>query len=410
MAKRQQRFDDKQIALVNLSNFEAEESVLGSIIIDNEALFEVAHFLRPEHFYRETNRWIYLACLALAKSKSPIDVITLSAYLAERGQLKEIGGESYLIALINVTPTSARVMAYAKIVEGLAVRRQLVGAASFIANQASDPDQEVEQVIGLSEKAIFDVAHGRISGKVKHIKDIAAEHMDRMQRLDAGEDVEQPIPTGFVDLDRILTAGGMERGQLIMIPGDTGMGKSSLLLDIITNAAKTGHNAALFTLEMTDSQLFQRKVSADSRLPMSKLKNPRQEMSEQDWAAYYQTAGKLSELPLHIDESALLSPMQLLSRCRRIQAVNGLDIVGVDYLALMSADEEFGNETLRLASISRALKIIAKELHVVMVVCAQLNSKQIANRQDHRPQLADLRFSSDPNSDSDIVLFICRDE
>lgn len=410
MAKPQQR-DDREMTLLNLSNFEAEEALLGSILIDNDSIYDIGHFLKPDHFYREINRWIYEAALALTQNKTPIDLITLSAHLSERNQLKDVGGESYLIGLINTVPTSVNAVHYAKVIEGLAIRRQLVMAASFIANQAGDPDQDIEQVLGLSEQAIFDVGHKHSTGKIKSIKDVASEHMDRMQRLDAGEEVEQSISTGFTDLDSVLNGGGFERGQLIMVPGDTGMGKSSLLLDIIMNTAKDGHSAALFSLEMTDLQLFQRKVAADSRVPVASLKNPRDYMSDADWANYYTALGKLSELPVHIDETAFLTPMGLLSKCRRIKARDGLDIVGVDYLALMSADGDFkGNETLRLASISRALKLIAKELHVVMVVCAQLNSKDIAKRQNKRPQLADLRFSSDPNSDSDIVLFVYRDE
>ena len=219
----------------------------------------------------------------------------------------------------------------------------------------------------------------------------------------------QGVSTGFMDLDKGLSAGGFEKGQLVMIAADTGMGKSALLLDIITNAAKGGHKSALFTLEMTEQQMFQRKVAAESKVPVSRLKNPRS-MGDAEWTKYYEALGKLSELPIHIDESAFITPMQLLSKCRRLQATTGLDIVAVDYLALMGADGDHNNETLRLGSISRALKLIAKELNVILIVCAQLNAKQIGQRQDKRPQLTDLRFSSDPNNDSDVVLFIYRDE
>jgi replicative DNA helicase len=393
--------------LLKLNNFQAEEAVLGGILIDPEAIFEVSHFLEPEHFYREINKWVFSVLQYLAQNKTPIDHLTVSEELRKRNQLEEIGGASYLVELLNVVPTSIHVEAYAKIVEELATRRRILAAASAAATLALDQDIPLDETVSQAEAALFSVSRDRPSQKIKHIRDVAGEHMEIIE--DISETGALPtITTGFKDLDRALSAGGMEKGQLIMIPGDTGMGKSSLLLAIMMNAAKKGHNCAMFTLEMTDHQMFQRQVAADSRIPVSQLKQA--QLTQSEWVKYYEHAGRLSELSFHIDESAFITPMTLLSKCRRIQARTGLDVVGVDYLALMGADGEFRNETLRLGSISRALKLIAKDLNVVMLVCAQLNAKQIALRQDKRPQLADLRFSSDPNNDSDIVMFVFRDE
>lgn len=399
---------DSTTAYIPPSNFEAEEAVLGAVLIDNDALHEVAHFLRPEHFYREQNKWLYEAYLYLSKTKTPIDIVTLAEELSNRGRLEEMGGEATIIGLVNTVPTSIHIFHYAKIVESLATRRQLLGAASTIANLAGDTDLELETVLSDSESILFDISHQRSTTQIKSMKDVAAEHLENIEHMNEHGTV-QGVSTGFMDLDKGLSAGGFEKGQLVMIAADTGMGKSALLLDIITNAAKDGHKSALFTLEMTEQQMFQRKVAAESKVPVSQLKNP-QNMKQDEWVKYYDALGRLSELPVHIDESAFITPMQLLSKCRRLQATTGLDIVAVDYLALMGADGVHNNETLRLGSISRALKLIAKELHVILVVCAQLNAKQIGQRQDKRPQLTDLRFSSDPNNDSDVVLFIYRDE
>jgi len=390
------------------SNFEAEEAVLGSILIDNNAIFEIGHFLKPLHFYRESNRLIFETFLHLSKTKEPLDIITVPAELSRRGHLEDVGREAYILSLVNVVPTSINIVHYARIVEKLAVRRQLIAAASIVANLAYDNDLEIEDIVGQAEKVIFDVAHQRMANQTKTMKEVASDHLEHIESLNEHGAVEG-ISTGFLDMDAMFSGGGMEKDQLIMIAGDTGMGKSALLLDIITNAAKKGHKTALFTLEMSERQMFQRKVASESRVLSSKLKDPRT-LNEAEWKAYYAAAGRLSELPIHIDDSAFITPMQLLSKCRRLQATEGLDVIGVDYLALMGADGEHGNETLRLGSISRAFKLIAKELNCALVVCAQLNAKQIAQRADRRPKLADVRGSSDPNNDSDVVILIYRDE
>ena len=394
-------------ALIPPNNIDAEESVLGSIMIDSDSLYEVSHFLSPDHFYREKNKWIYEVFLELSRAKTPLDPITIADALRKRSQLEEVGGEAYLIGLLTGVPTSMHVEHYAKIVEETATRRRIITAASTAANLAMDQEQPIEEVVSQAEAALFSVSKNRVGHKIKHIKDVATQHMDRMEQINETGTIPH-VKTGFIDLDRILSAGGMEKGQLILMPGDTGMGKSSLLLGIMMNAAKKDHKCAMFTLEMTDMQMFQRQIAAETRIPVSTLKQAA--LTPTEWVKYYEEVGRLSDLPFHIDESAFITPMGLLSKCRRIQARHGLDVVGVDYLALMGADGDYRNETLRLGYISKTLKLIAKDLDVVMLVCAQLNSKQIAMRQDKRPQLSDLRFSSDPNNDSDVVMSLYRDD
>lgn len=389
------------------SNIEAEESLLGCILIDPQSLFDVAHIIKPIDFFRETHSFIFKAMQELAQKNAPLDIITVTDELRRKGVLEDIGGEAYIIGLINVVPTSVNVLSYANIVKTTSIRRQLIHAASKAAQAAFDEEEDIDVVLSTAEQAIFDVSHKRQARQATHIKDIASEHMERMEYLNETGGVDS-VATGFLDLDRLLSGGGFERGSLVLVPGDTGMGKSSMLISMATNMAQKKFKIAIFSLEMPNRQVFQRQVSAATKVPVSMFKQPHL-MDESQWAKYYESTGRLSQLEIHIDDSGI-TPMSLLSKCRRIQSFTGLDVVFIDYLALMGTDGVFHNETLRLASISRALKLIAIELDVVIIAAAQLNSKDIQKRQDKHPQMGDVRWSSDPNSDSDVVMFVYRDD
>jgi replicative DNA helicase len=238
---------EQEHPLIRLTNFEAEEAVLGGILIDPEALFEVSHFLEPKHFFRDINAWIYEAFLTLVNINRPLDLITVCDELRRREKLDQVGGEAYVIGLINTVPTAINTVHYARIIEALKTRRELVAAAEAILRLATDQEQGLEEVMSASERVLFDIGHNGSTGEVRHIRDIAGDHMDKIERINAGEEVDPPIKTGFQDVDNILSAGGLEKGQLVMIPADTGMGKSSLLIDIMINAARAGHKGALFT-------------------------------------------------------------------------------------------------------------------------------------------------------------------
>ena len=397
----------EDVELLPPSNIEAEEAVLGSILIDPQSFHDIAHIIKGKDFFRETNRFIYEAIQKLALSSAPIDMISVSNELRNGDHLNDIGGEAYIIGLVNVVPTSVNVIHYANIVKSMAVRRQLIYAASKAAKAAYDLEEDIDEALAIAERAIFDVSHERTSRQATHIRDIAAEHMERMEYLNETGGVDS-IASGFLDLDRMLSGGGFERGSLVLVPGDTGMGKSSFLITMASYMARKKYNVAIFSLEMPNRQVFQRQLAAAARLPVGTFKQPHL-MTDSDWNKYYTTVGQLSEYSVHIDDSGI-TPMSLLSKCRRIQAMGGLDVVFIDYLALMGTEETFHNETLRLDSISRSLKLIAMELDVVIIAAAQLNSKDIQKRQDKRPQLGDVRWSSDPNSNSDIVIFVYRDE
>lgn len=389
------------------SNLEAEEACLGSLLIDPQALHDVAYFLKPEHFYRVTNGWVYESICKLANAGTPVDMITLSTDLRNSEKLEEIGGESYIIGLINSVPTSVNITHYAKLVLEKAKRRALIGAGAKIANYALDEDMPIDEAIAKSESALYLVALAEEGNRAtEHISQVVSQHMDRMEVLNK-EGRSHVITTGLSDLNRLLS-GGFERGSLILVAGDTGMGKSSLLRHMIFAAAKNGASGAYFSLEMPSIQLLQRQVAADTRIPVERYKMG--DITESEWPNYYEHAGKLSELFVDLDDSGILTPSLLTSKCRRIKMQRGLDIIAVDYLALMTADEKTQTETLRLASLSRGLKLLAIELNVIVLVAIQLNSKMIATRQDKRPLMSDVRNSSDPNADSDIVMLLYRDD
>jgi replicative DNA helicase len=389
------------------SNLEAEEACLGSLLIDTEALHDVAYFLKPEHFYRVTNGWIYEAIIKLSNAGTPVDMITLTTDLRNSEKLEEIGGESYIIGLINTVPTSVNVLQYAQLVLEKAKRRALINAGTKIANYALDEDMPIDEAIAKSESALYLVALAEEGNQAtEHISKVVSRHMDRMEMLNK-DGKSHVITTGLTDLNMLLS-GGFERGSLILVAGDTGMGKSSLLRHFIFAAAKNGASGAYFSLEMPSIQLLQRQISADTRIPVVRYKMG--DIQEADWPNYYEHAGKLSELFVDLDDSGVLTPSLITSKCRRIKMQRGLDIIAVDYMALMTADEKTQTETLRLASLSRGLKILAIELNIVVLVAIQLNSKMIATRQDKRPLMPDVRNSSDPNADSDIVLLLYRDE
>jgi len=388
------------------SEIEAEEAALGSLLIDPEAIHDVSYFLKADHFYRITNGWIFEAILELSETGTPVDLVTLSSNLTAKEQLKEIGGEAYIVGLINAVPTSINIEAYAKLITNAAKKRALINAAREITTLAFDGEISASDAIAQSEEALFDVALAERDGKAtRHIGDVAREHIDKMERL-SQEGVSDMIPTGFMDLDKLL-GGGFEQGALVLVAADTSMGKSSFVRQIMFNAAKEGHSGAMFTLEMPAIQYFQRQVASDTRIPVSRMKAGG--MADSEWPTYYQHVGELSTLPMDLDDTRLTTS-QLLSKCRRIKMKRGLKIAAVDLMHQMDVEEPYHNETQRLAVLSRRCKQIAMELKIVLIIVLQLNTKQIAQRQDNRPTIADVRNSSDPNGDSDTIILIYRDE
>lgn len=385
---------------------EAEEAVLGSLLIDTDALFDVAAFLKPDAFYQTRNRWVYEAILTLSDRREPIDLITLTEELRRQEQLEGVGGEGYIIGLLNAVPTSINALSYGRVVEAASVRRKLIQAASDIADLAFKEAEDVNIAVDRAEQILFSISEERTTRDLVPIKQLASNYLERIQELHARGDDVIGIPTGFVDLDRLL--GGLNKSDLVIIAARPGMGKTSLQMSFaLTAARRYGKRVALFNLEMSGEQLVQRMIAAETRIDSQRLR--RGDLQEHEWPIFLEAIGRLSETRIFIDDTPSISPTQMRTKCRRLYAEQGLDLVMIDYLQLMQAEFSTNNRVQEISEISRALKSLARELDVPVVAAAQL-SRAVEQRQDKRPLLSDLRDSGSIEQDADIVMFIYRDE
>ena len=387
-------------------NIEAEQSVLGSLLIDRNAIVQVAPFLRPEDYYREAHGRIYAAVLDLHERREPADFVTLSDELERRGQLEFIGGPAYLTSLISSVPTSIHVEHYAHIVERTAVLRRLIEAAGKIAGLAYEEAEEVDVVVDRAEQILFDVSHSRVSRGLLSIKRVLTRYYDRIEYLHQHQGEMVGLPTGFIDLDKLL--GGLQRSDLIIVAGRPGMGKSSLALTVAHSVALK-HNAvvALFSLEMSGEQLVQRLIAGETGISSQRLRVG--DIRDVEWDKFVKASGTLAETAIFVDDTPSPSPMELRTKCRRLAAEYGLDLIIVDYMQLMRSGVRSENRVQEVSYISRSLKALARELDVPVVAVSQL-SRAIEARQDKRPVLSDLRESGSIEQDADVVLFIYRPE
>ena len=387
-------------------SIEAEEAVLGSLLIDPDAMFDVAAFLRPDAFFRENNRWIYESIRDLYDRREPVDLITLAQELNNQGRLGQVGGEATLINLMNAVPTSINAESYARLVEADYVRRQMLKAAGEIANQAYDRAEPIEIVIDRAEQALFSVTEERTTRDLKPVKQIARDYLDRIEELHRRGEEMIGVPTGFVDLDRIL--GGLNKSDLLIVAARPGMGKTALQLAIGKTAAiKYEKRVAIFSLEMSAEQLVQRMIAAETRIDSQRLR--RGDLHEHEWPIFMEAVGRLSETRLFIDDTPGLTPTQLRAKSRRVYAEHGIDLIMVDYLQLMQTNRSNPNRVQEISEISRSLKGLARELDVPVLAAAQL-SRAVEQRQDKHPVLSDLRDSGSIEQDADVVMFIYRDE
>ena len=386
-------------------SIEAEEATLGSLLIDSNATPRVAAFLAPEDFYIVKNGWIYQVILSLGDK---VDLLTIGAELAAKGLLDEIGGESYLAQLTTSVPTALNVEPYARIVADFAVRRRLINSASEIAKLAYDQTQPVDQVIEKSESTLFSVSDQRMSGQMVPIRKAVDEFYQRVEYLHDHRDEPLGIPTGYPDLDKLT--GGLQKGDLIIVAARPGVGKSSLMNNIGYHAAfKHRQRVAIFTLEMSNEQLVQRFVASETGIDSQRLRIG--DLREEEWAGMTKVCMQMADLYMFLDDTPSLSPLDLRVKSRRIYQEYGLDLIIVDYLQLMQGESGSRNDNRvqEISYISRSLKAIARELKVPLVAGSQL-SRMVEQRSDKRPMLSDLRESGSIEQDSDIVMFIYRDE
>jgi replicative DNA helicase len=385
---------------------EAEEAVLGSLIIDPDAIFEISNFLRPDAFYRAQNRWIYEAILGLSEQRIPIEVVTLIEELRRREHLNEIGGDSTVFDLINAVPTSINVEAYARIVEAAAIRRKLILAAGSIAKLAYNEAEDITVVLDRSEHTLFSISQQRTTRDLVPVKEIAGSYLERMEQLRERGDEFIGIPTGFVDLDRLLS--GLNKSDLVIIAARPGMGKTALQNAIALNAARRyNKRVAMFNLEMSAEQLLQRMIAADTRIDSQRLR--RGDLADGEWTVFMEALGRLSEMRIFIDDTPSITPMQLRTKCRRLHAELGIDLIMIDYLQLMQSERPSSNRVQEVSEITRELKGLARELDVPVVAAAQL-SRAVEQRQVKKPMLSDLRESGSIEQDADVVMFIYRDD
>ena len=387
-------------------NIEAEEAVLGSLLIDPDAILRVSTFLSPNDFYVQRHGWVYESILDLHERRQPSDLVTLSDELERRNQLGEVGGSAYLTGLINATPTSIHVEYYARIVERTAVLRRLIDAASKIAQLAYQDAEDADEVVDRAEEIIFAISERRIDRDLKPIRQVLESFYDRVEYLHQHQGEVIGIPTGLADLDKLL--GGLQRSDMVVMAGRPGMGKTSLGLSIALQSARQWQKrVAVFSLEMSDEQLVQRLVSAETGIDSQRLRLGN--IKADEWPTFYQAIRLLSETSIFIDDTPAISALELRSKARRLHAEHGLDMIIVDYLQLMSGGTRNENRQQEISFISRSIKGLARELNIPILALSQL-SRQVESRADKRPMLSDLRESGSIEQDADVVLFIYRDE
>ncbi len=384
---------------------EAEEAVLGSILINPEALLDVSSFLQAEDFFIVRHGWIWEAIQRLHARREAVDYLTVIEELRNADQLEEAGGPAYLTYLINNTPTSIHAEAYGRIVERAALRRRLLDAAGEIAKLAHDEDAEIDQVIDQAEAALFAATERRLIHELVPIGAVMTDYYDQVEYLYTHQDETHGVPTGFTDLDKLL--GGMQKSDLLIIAGRPGMGKSSWLISAALNAARHGQQVAIFSLEMSNEQLVQRLIAMETGINSQRLRLG--QLTADEWGRFVQAAERLSKLHIYLDDTPALSALQLRTKCRRLWAQTGLDLVVVDYLQLMTSGARVDNRVQEISLISMGLKQLAREVKVPVLAAAQL-SRAVEQRQDKRPQLSDLRESGSIEQDSDVVMFIYRED
>lgn len=387
-------------------NTEAEEAVLGGLLIDPDAIIRVAAIVRPEDFYREKHGWIYDAVQILHERREPVDFLTVCDELERRGRLNEVGGAAFITSLINAVPTSIHVEHYARIVERTGTRRRLIDAAGQIAGLAYQEADDVEEVVDHAEQILFGVSERRISRELVPIKAVLSEYYDRIEYLTRHRGEMIGIPTGFTDMDRLL--GGLQRSDMVILAARPSVGKTSLALSIAHNASKKhGQRVAFFSLEMSNEQVVQRLISAETAIDSQRLR--RGDIAEGEWGRFMKATSDLAEMLFYIDDTPGISALELRTKARRLHAEVGIDLLVVDYLQLMRGDFRSENRVQEISAISRALKGLARELNVPVLALSQL-SRGVESRQDKRPILSDLRESGALEQDADVVIFIYRDE
>lgn len=383
---------------------EAEQSVLGALLIDKDSIIALASLLSPEHFYEEAHGLIYEAILELYEDRDPIDLVTLANKLKKKKNLKKIGGETYLTELAEKVPTSANAAAYAKIVKDAATKRELIHIASDMVEAAFDEGKNASQVLDKGEQAIFSISQRHLTRNFIPIKDALAESFDRLDELQKRAGGLRGAPTGFPDLDDALA--GLQDSNLIILAARPGIGKTTLALNIAQHAAvKEKIPVGFFSLEMSSEELVDRLLVAQADIDAWRLKTGK--LGEADFMKLSDAMGELAEAPLFVDDTPGMQVLEMRTKARRLQVEQGVQLLVVDYLQLAVGTKNYDNRVQEVSEISQSLKNLARELKVPVLALSQL-SRAVEARGTKEPQLADLRESGAIEQDADVVMFLYR--
>jgi len=385
---------------------ESEQSILGSILLDKDAMITVAEIISPDDFYKETHKIIYESMVSLNNKSEPIDIITLTEELKGKGHLTDVGGISYITSLSTIVPTTSNVKYYTDIVKEKSVLRKLIKASNDIIKLGYEKSTKIEDVIEQAEKKIFDISQEKASDDFKPINEVLMDTYDMIEQLYTNKSDVTGVTTGFKDLNKKIN--GFQRTDLILIAARPAMGKTAFSLNLVQNAAIKGNaSVAVFSLEMSKEQLVQRMLASQSSVDLKKIKTGT--LGDSDWPRIIDAMAVLSDTKIHIDDTPGIKISELRSKCRKLKIEQGLDLVLIDYLQLMEGDGRNESRQQEIAQISRSLKILAKELNCPVIALSQL-SRAPEQRADHRPMLSDLRESGSIEQDADIVMFLYRDE
>jgi replicative DNA helicase len=387
-------------------NLEAERSVLGAILVHNDAFNTAAQVIDGRDFYRDAHRRIFNRMVTLSERGEAIDFVTLKEELSRAGELEDVGGPAYVASLVDGVPRATNVEYYARIVKEKATLRNLIYAANKILSTAYDAEQEPDLILDEAESSIFAVADDRLKAGFVQMRDLVKDNFPKIEQLFEHKRLVTGVPTGFVDLDEMTR--GLQPGDLVIIAARPSMGKTSLVLNIAQHVAvQPDMTVGFFSLEMSKEALFIRLLTSEAQIDSHRLMSGA--IGQKDYGRISHALEALSAMRLFIDDTANVSVLEMRAKSRRLQAEHGLSMIVVDYIQLMSGRGRFENRTLELASISRSMKGLAKELGVPIVVLSQLSRAPEA-RADHRPQLSDLRESGALEQDADVVMLIYRDD
>lgn len=387
-------------------SIEAEQSVLGAMIVNKEAINTALEMIRPDDFYKEANREVFETIIVLFNKNEPVDLITLSEELKRRGTLDNIGGVTYIANLSSSVATTANTKYYCKIVEEKSILRRLIRSSDEIMTKAYEDQDEINAIIEKAEKNIFDITQGSHKQGFAPISEVLLSSFAQIEERAANKGNITGLTTGFTDVDNKIS--GLQKSDLILLAARPSMGKTAFGINIATNAALKGNGkVAIFSLEMSKEQLVQRIISANAHVDLQKIISGN--LIDDEWIQIVNSMGPLAQMGIYIDDTAGISLMEMKAKCRRLKIERGLDLVVIDYLQLMQLDGHQESRQQEISSISRGLKALAKEMECPVIALSQL-SRAPELRSDHRPILSDLRESGAIEQDADIVMFLYRDE